>query len=239
MPFSDVLRELESQGAELPFGEPGQLAVMRGVAPWSYAEVASAIYDFVPREPQPKRSFYGRAPGTPTIAYGYVHFENEESACAPPAYTFGATTCTATAVPPGHVLWRMRDMAAKMAGVEHNVALINDVRVVEGADGEPVKQSLGKHKDDEKTMDREQPIVSFSFVAEGDGPFVRRLVWNPVADAIKGKCGFVELSTGDATCGMYSTHTHGLAPSKIPRAQIVVTFRCAACTEPRKRKRVV
>jgi len=89
MPFSDVLRELESKGAELPFGEPGQLAVMRRVAPWSYAEVASAIYDFVPREPQPKRSFYGRAPGTPTIAYGYVHFENEESVCAPPRTRLG------------------------------------------------------------------------------------------------------------------------------------------------------
>jgi hypothetical protein len=239
MPIDDVLRELKAQGGELPFGEAGQLAVMRNLAPWRYEEVASAIRAFVPDTPQPKKMFYGRAPGPSTIAYGYVMFAQGDKAGAVPTYTFSTTTCTATQVPHGHILWTMRNMAQRMADVEYDVALINDVRVVGGADGAPVKQALGKHMDDEKSMDTDKPIVSFSFVAGGDTPFARRLSWNPVALAKKGKCGIVELNGGDATCGMYSTHTHGLAASKTARAQIVITFRCTRPENEKKRKRDV
>ena len=238
MPFDDVLRELKAQGGELPFGEAGQLAVMRNLAPWHYDEVKRAISEFVPDTPQPKKMFCGRAPGPATIAYGYVMFAQGEGAHAGtvPAYTFSTTTCVATQVPQGHILWKMRNMAQRMADVEYDVALINDVRVVEGKDGGPVKQTLGKHMDNEKSMDTDKPIVSFSFVADGDTPFVRRLSWNPVAMATTGKCGVVELHGGDATCGMYSTHTHGLAASKTARAQIVITFRCTRPDKKKKRK---
>ena len=239
MPIDDVLRELREQGGELPFGEAGQLAVMRNLAPWHYEEVASAIRAFVPDNPQPKKMFYGRAPGPSTIAYGYVMFAEGDHVGAVPTYTFSGTTCTAAQVPHGHMLWKMRNMAKRMADVDYNVALINDVRVVEGAEGAHVKQTLGKHMDNEKSMDTDKPIVSFSFVADGDTPFVRRLSWNPVAMATRGACGIVELNGGDATCGMYSTHTHGLAASKTARAQIVITFRCTRSEHEKKRKRNV